>query len=427
MARKSYYEILKDLAPKSTGNHPIVVSMPFLFYHLGKYHVVSLVTGGQSEGGFVKKNHDAGRLLGVAFYHPDEGTGEYLSPARAKEKYGLNLTNLIDPKKVKISLKQFDPEVKLPRILNENIAERFIKSRATLEMYNSHITLAAAKNLDEGARYMKFILDPEECPRYPNIQRRKIFWLRFAILALLFGVIILLRTVSADYEKITQLTKDKQTLIMGQTELRSKLADTSINAVVLNGDYDADHIIPADDNNGQISDHVRGKADSKVVVIAYIDYQCPGCESAWPILRQLYNEFGDRVAFVHRNFPLSIHENANAAARAAEAAGRQGLYWEMSDALFNNSDAWSGKSGNDLVVSFRNLFSKLSDKVNITTFVNDMSADNVVAKVGFDRALGTVKHSVTYTPTIYVNGEKVDISSDGSLYSLVRDAIKKAL
>src|SRR3990167_11001996 len=61
------------------------------------------------------------------------------------------------------------------------------------------------------------------------------------------------------------------------------------------------------------SDWVTGNRDASVVVIEYGDFQCPACGAYHPILKQLKSEFGDRVAFVYRHFPLrSIHQNAEA-------------------------------------------------------------------------------------------------------------------
>ena len=94
------------------------------------------------------------------------------------------------------------------------------------------------------------------------------------------------------------------------------------------------------DTTSAIADHVSGKADSKIILIEYADYQCPGCYAAYPHIKTITNEYKDSIAFVYRNFPLiSIHPNALAAASAVEAAGLQGKYWEMHDSVFQNQPA----------------------------------------------------------------------------------------
>jgi protein-disulfide isomerase len=86
-------------------------------------------------------------------------------------------------------------------------------------------------------------------------------------------------------------------------------------------------------------DHARGPvvASAEVTLVEYGDFECPNTRRARPVVRRLRQEFGDRLLFVFRNFPLTrIHPHAQAAAEATEAAGSQGRYWEMHDLLFEN-------------------------------------------------------------------------------------------
>ena len=71
-----------------------------------------------------------------------------------------------------------------------------------------------------------------------------------------------------------------------------------------------------------IGDQVYGDKSSKVVLIEYGDFQCPGCGGAFPQLKTIKETYKDKIAFIFRNFPLTtIHPNALAASTAAEAAG----------------------------------------------------------------------------------------------------------
>src|SRR4051812_30166051 len=82
-------------------------------------------------------------------------------------------------------------------------------------------------------------------------------------------------------------------------------------------------------------DYVKGNASSTVVLMEYSDFQCPACRAYLPLVRQVVQEYSSKIAFVYRDFPLtSIHFNAELAARAAEAARKQGKFWEMHDLLF---------------------------------------------------------------------------------------------
>ena len=68
-------------------------------------------------------------------------------------------------------------------------------------------------------------------------------------------------------------------------------------------------------------DHIRGPRTAAVTLVEYGDYECPYCGEAHPIVQQVIEQFGDRLRFVFRNFPINtIHEHAGVAAQAAEAA-----------------------------------------------------------------------------------------------------------
>src|SRR3989344_2713566 len=90
-------------------------------------------------------------------------------------------------------------------------------------------------------------------------------------------------------------------------------------------------------------DWLKGNRDAQVVLIEYSDFQCPACAFYYPLLKNLTEEFGDKIAMVYRHFPLPNHQNAKPAAYAAEAAGRQGKFWEMHDMVFENQEEWQGK------------------------------------------------------------------------------------
>lgn len=107
-------------------------------------------------------------------------------------------------------------------------------------------------------------------------------------------------------------------------------------------------VVPSVDGNVTIpntitaDDWVKGKKDSKVVLVEYSDFQCPACAAYFPMVEQVMDEYKDKVAFVYRHFPLiSIHPYAEPMARASEAAGKQGKFWEMYQLIFKNQTAWS--------------------------------------------------------------------------------------
>jgi Na+/H+ antiporter NhaA len=87
-------------------------------------------------------------------------------------------------------------------------------------------------------------------------------------------------------------------------------------------------------------DHLRGPTIAPVTVVEYGDFECPYCGQAEPVIRQLLAQFGNELRYVFRYLPLiDVHEHAQVAAEAAEAAGAQGRFWEMHDLLFAHQDA----------------------------------------------------------------------------------------
>ena len=77
-------------------------------------------------------------------------------------------------------------------------------------------------------------------------------------------------------------------------------------------------------------DHIAGPAGAPVTLVEYGDYECPYCGQAEVAIRELLDSFGDELRYVWRHLPLNdVHEHAQMAAEAAEAAGAQGAFWEM--------------------------------------------------------------------------------------------------
>lgn len=150
-------------------------------------------------------------------------------------------------------------------------------------------------------------------------------------------------------------------------------------------------------------DQVKGNSTSSVTLIEYSDFECPACGSYYPILKQINEEFGDRIQFVYRHFPLShIHRKAELAARAAEAAGRQDKFWEMHDKIFEGQSEWAGKGNAD------EIFIGYAESLNldIEKFKSDWDLQEIKDKVNRDRQSG-VRAGVNGTPSFFLNGERI--------------------
>lgn len=189
--------------------------------------------------------------------------------------------------------------------------------------------------------------------------------------------------------------------ILGGLVIYSRLNAPTANVSVL----DNNKVIAASDQNGNIADHVFGKADSKVILVEYGDFQCPSCGKAHPQIKEIAEEYKGKIAFIFRNFPLTtIHPNARAAAAAVEAAGLQKVYWEMHNLIFESQEDWTGLTGTDRTDAFVGYATSLG--LNKDKFLADLAADNVNKKISFDQALGK-KLNVNATPTFYLNGTKL--------------------
>ncbi|MBI2587480.1 thioredoxin domain-containing protein [Candidatus Amesbacteria bacterium] len=86
----------------------------------------------------------------------------------------------------------------------------------------------------------------------------------------------------------------------------------------------------------------KGAAGSPITLVEYSDFQCPFCARAFPTVQQILKEYGDKVLFGYKHYPLSqIHPNAQKAAEAAECARDLGKFWEFHDKLFEDQTNWA--------------------------------------------------------------------------------------
>lgn len=175
-----------------------------------------------------------------------------------------------------------------------------------------------------------------------------------------------------------------------------------------------DAVQAASADNGNIADHTFGKTDAKVTLIEYGDFQCPGCGTSAPIVKSLTNKYKDKMLFTFRNRLISGHQNARAAASFAEAAGLQGKYWEVHDAIYAGQGSWENLSGQERT----DYFTKILDQAGVDSkqALTVIDSDQIKKKIAYDEALAN-KHGVTGTPTLILNGKNVSdmYSLDGKL------------
>jgi protein-disulfide isomerase len=148
-------------------------------------------------------------------------------------------------------------------------------------------------------------------------------------------------------------------------------------------------------------DHIQGPQDAPVTLVQYGDYECPYCGAAYPIIKEVQAQMGEKLRFVFRNFPITTsHPHAAQAAEAAEAAASQGKFWEMHDLLYENQ---KNLRDQDL----RGYAEKLG--LDVELFDKEL-AEHVHAERVHEDFMSGVRSGVNGTPTFYINGARHDDS-----------------
>lgn len=160
----------------------------------------------------------------------------------------------------------------------------------------------------------------------------------------------------------------------------------------------------ASTSNTQGSSNYYGNEKSQVELTEFVDFQCEACYAYYPVVKQVKEEYKDKVKFRVRYFPItSSHQFAMQAARSAEAAARQGKFWEMHDLLFENQKTW--EQATDAGPYFDQYAQQIG--LDMTKYKTDFASSDVNAVVNKDlqdvQALGG-----NGTPTFALNGKKIE-------------------
>jgi protein-disulfide isomerase len=162
-------------------------------------------------------------------------------------------------------------------------------------------------------------------------------------------------------------------------------------------------------------DHRLGPLNAPVTLVEYGDFECPYCGVAESVVGQLVKEYRSDLCFVFRHFPLSgIHPDAEFAAIASEAAGKQDKFWEMHRILFQNQEDIS-----------RDKVLMLARRINLDMdqFNHDLQSYDIIEKVKNDSRSAS-ESGVESTPTFFINGIKFEESTN---YWPLREAIEQQL
>jgi len=158
---------------------------------------------------------------------------------------------------------------------------------------------------------------------------------------------------------------------------------------------------------------------STVTFVEFLDFECEACGAAFPYVEQLRAEYGDRVTFVMRYFPLPSHFNSTNAAVAAEAAARQSQLEAMYQKLFESQSEWGEKQDSQAP-----LFRTYAEELGLVMgqYDADIADPSTLERVKSDFDDG-VALGVASTPTMYVNDVLVELTS----FEDIRTAVENAL
>lgn len=165
--------------------------------------------------------------------------------------------------------------------------------------------------------------------------------------------------------------------------------------------------------------HIKGNPDATVRLVKYSDFQCPACAAFSSVVSDVMLAYGEQVAFEYKHFPLiQIHPHAEAAARAAEAAGQQGKFYEFHDLLFENQTEWSQS------VAPGAFFVRYAETLELDMqLFNRHQRSSIIRDKVRAQLVEARDQNLTSTPTFFLNGERMQISTYPDFVEQIERAI----
>lgn len=153
--------------------------------------------------------------------------------------------------------------------------------------------------------------------------------------------------------------------------------------------------------------HVRGAANAPVELEEFGDFECMPCFRLWPGLKNIEKDYANTVSITFRQHPLAQHQHAREAARASEAAGLQGHFWEMYDTLYLRRSEWV--RADDVRAFF--IRCALDLGLNLDQFTKDLDGEEVTKRIAADEDRGA-SLAIDRTPVVLINGKKVEFTPE---------------
>lgn len=141
-----------------------------------------------------------------------------------------------------------------------------------------------------------------------------------------------------------------------------------------------------------------GDDDAPIVVVEFLDFECPFCAAEFPIIREMVTKYPDQIKYIVRDFPLEdLHPGATLAAQASECAHEQNRYWAYHDKLFQNQQEFTQEVLVDLASQVG---------LEVQDFQQCLEQERYLAEVLEDFQDG-IDAGALGTPTFFVNGYKL--------------------
>jgi protein-disulfide isomerase len=174
------------------------------------------------------------------------------------------------------------------------------------------------------------------------------------------------------------------------------------------------------------NDYIRGSNNAKITLVEYADFECPFCKRFHPTMQQVLKDYGDKVKWVYRHYPLSFHANSQKESEASECAGKLGgneAFWKYTDAIYDQTTSNGTGFALDQLVP---LSKKLG--INSASFQTCLDSGEFAQKVKDEFASGS-QEGVTGTPgTIIIDAKGNTQLIPGALpYEQVKPLIDAAL
>lgn len=164
----------------------------------------------------------------------------------------------------------------------------------------------------------------------------------------------------------------------------------------------------------------RGSSQATVILEEFGDFQCPPCAQLHGEIKKLEREYESKFQLIFRHYPLSMHEQAVAAAQAAEAAALQGKFWEMHDLLYERQDEWSEKpNAGEIFAGYAR-----SLNLDIEKFLRDINNPQIRERIEADQKRGN-SIEIQGTPALFINGR--EIPSESMTPEGIRELINASL